>query len=73
MREAVAQLIDSRFGIQLSVWTVGRYLPRWGFTSQKPLSRAFGQNPEKVHRWLDEDYPCMRKTSESGEGENLVG
>lgn len=31
-REAVALLIKRRFGIQLSVWTVGRYLKRWGFT-----------------------------------------
>ncbi len=25
-REAVAQLIERRFGIRLSIWTVGRYL-----------------------------------------------
>src|SRR5208337_1792641 len=28
-REAVAQLIEQRFGHRLSVWTVGRYLSRW--------------------------------------------
>jgi len=39
-REAVGQLIRERFGIDLSVWTVGRYLKRWGFTPQKPLRRA---------------------------------
>lgn len=31
-REAVADLIYKRFGIELSIWTVGRYLSRWGFT-----------------------------------------
>ena len=36
-REAVAQLIEKRFGIRLSIWTVGRYLARWGFTPQKPV------------------------------------
>src|SRR3989304_108967 len=35
-REAVGRLIEDRFGIQLSVWTVGRYLARWGVTPQKP-------------------------------------
>jgi hypothetical protein len=30
-REAVALLIKRRFGLQLSVWTVGRYLKRWSF------------------------------------------
>ena len=60
-REAVAQLIERRFGIQLSVWTIGRYLMRWGFTPQKPLRRAFEKNPEQVRRWVEEDYPMIRK------------
>jgi transposase len=29
-RDAVAQLIERSFGIRLSLWTVGRYLARWG-------------------------------------------
>ena len=49
-REAVAQLIERRFGIRLSIWTVGRYLGRWGFTPQKPVRRAFEKNPEQVRR-----------------------
>jgi len=60
-RGAVALLIERRFGIRLSVWTVGRYLVRWGFTPQKPLRRAFEQNPESVRRWLEEEYPAVRK------------
>lgn len=60
-REAVAQLIERRFGIRLSVWTVGRYLARWGFTPQKPVRRAFEQNPEAVRRWLKEEYPAIRR------------
>ena len=47
-REAVALLIKRRFGIQLSVWTVGRYLKRWGFTPQKPARRAWEQNQDQV-------------------------
>jgi transposase len=60
-REGVGQLMERRFGIRLSVWTVGRYLARWGFTPQKPLRRAYEKNPEKVRRWLEEDYPRIRK------------
>ncbi|MGH7563451.1 MAG: IS630 family transposase [Gemmatimonadota bacterium] len=59
-REAVAELIERRFGVRLSVWTVGRYLQRWGFTPQKPLRRAFEQDPVAVQRWLDEEYPAIR-------------
>jgi transposase len=59
-REAVAQLIEDRFGIRLSVWTVGRYLAKWGFTPQKPVRRAFEQNPKEVKQWLDKTYPDIR-------------
>jgi transposase len=59
-REAVGRLIEDRFGIRLSVWTVGRYLVRWGFTPQKPARRAFERDPEQVRRWLDEAYPAIR-------------
>lgn len=60
-REAVAQLIEQRFGIGLSVWTVGRYLSRWGFTPQKPARRAYEQSPEAIRRWLEEDYPAIQR------------
>ena len=59
-REAVGALIESEFGMSLSVWTVGRYLKAWGFTPQKPIRRAFEQNPEEVQRWLNETYPAVR-------------
>lgn len=59
-REAVQQLLVERFGIQVSVWTVGRYLRRWGFTPQKPIRRAYEQDPQAVQRWLDTDYPAIR-------------
>ena len=60
-REAVGQLIEKRFGIRLSVWTVGRYLARWNFTPQKPIRKAFEKNPEAVRQWLEEEYPAIRK------------
>ena len=60
-REVVAQLIEERFGIRLSVWTVGRYLSRWGFTPQKPVRRAYEQNPKAVRSWLEKDYPMLQK------------
>jgi len=60
-REAVGQLIEKKFGIKLSVWTVGRYLRRWGFTPQKPLKRAYEQNPKEVKDWLEEEYPRIKK------------
>ncbi len=60
-REAVALLIERRFGIEVSRWTAGRYLKRWGFTPQKPVRRAWEQNDAAVRRWLKEEYPQLRK------------
>ncbi len=59
-REAVQRLLAERVGLQVSVWTVGRYLRRWGFTPQKPLRRAYEQNPAAVARWLEDEYPAIR-------------
>ena len=57
-REAVGLLIKRRFGIQLSVWTVGRYLKRWGFTPQKPARRvAVYEDPKNgrlINVWINE-------------------
>lgn len=58
-REAVGQLLERDFGICVSVWTVGRYLRSWGMTPQKPLRRAYEQDPVAVRRWLSEEYPAI--------------
>ncbi|MCG3132015.1 MAG: hypothetical protein FLDDKLPJ_02825 [Phycisphaerae bacterium] len=47
-REAARQLLLDRFDVDASVWTVGRCLARWGLTPQKPLRRAYEQDPEAV-------------------------
>jgi transposase len=60
-RDAVRELIADRFDIELSVWTVGRLLKKWGFTPQKPLRRAYERDPAAVRRWLDEEYPAIRR------------
>jgi transposase len=60
-REAVAELVKRRFGVTLSRWTAGRYLKRWGFTPQKPVRRAWEQNSAAVKRWVEEEYPEIRK------------
>jgi hypothetical protein len=49
--------------MRLSVWTVGRYLRRWGFTPQKPVRRAFEQKPEEVRQWLEVEYPKIRQAA----------
>jgi transposase len=59
-QKAVSHLIKRRFGVTLSRWQVGRYLKAWGMTPQKPVRKAYEQDPEKVGRWLREEYPAIR-------------
>jgi transposase len=68
-REAVQQLLAQRFGLQVSVWTVGRYLQHWGFTPQKPLRRAYEQNPAAVRYWLETEYPAIRRRAKAEQAE----
>jgi transposase len=72
-REAVAELMERKFAIRLSRWTVGRYLAQWGFTPQKPLRKAFEQDPEQVRRWLEEKYPEIRKLAKLKKAEIYWG
>jgi transposase len=72
-REAVAQLIEQRFDKSLSIWTVGRYLKRWGFTPQKPLRQAIERDPVKVKKWLEKDYPAIRKKAKQEKAQIFWG
>src|SRR5215210_6632153 len=56
-RAAVRMLIAGHCGVELAVRTAGKYLARWGFTAQKPIRRAYEQDPAAVRRWLRRDYP----------------
>jgi len=68
-RQAVQQLLAERFGLAVSVWTVGRYLAKWGLTPQKPLRRAYERDPVAVQRWLDEQYPALEKQAKAENAE----
>jgi transposase len=56
-RAAVMLLIERECGLLMSVRTVGKYLKRWGFTPQKPIRRAYEQNPVAIQKWLGQTYP----------------
>ena len=68
-REAVGQLMADRFDVCVSVWTVGRYLREWGLTPQKPLRRAYERDPKAVTRWLNEEYPAIRRRAKGEKAE----
>jgi transposase len=59
-RDLVRQVIAKKFGVNLSVGSVGRILRGLGLSPQRPLHRATQQDPERVARWKAEEYPAIR-------------
>ena len=57
----VGQIIDKRFDLKLSKASVCRLLGQLGLTPQRPVWRAYQQNPEKVQKWLQEEYPRIQR------------
>jgi transposase len=68
-RKAVKELIKQLWALEMPIRTVGEYLNRWGFTPQKPLRRAYNQNPKAVQKWLDEEYPALAKKAKKEQAE----
>ncbi|MFC1896431.1 IS630 family transposase [Thermodesulfobacteriota bacterium] len=59
-RDMVRELIWSRFKVKLSRVSVGRLLRKMGLSPQKPLRRAYQQDPERVEQWLESEFPKIK-------------
>jgi transposase len=58
----VAQLIDEHFGVHYHVDHVGRLLHALGFSPQKPTRRAIERDEHAIQRWVNKDWPRVKKT-----------
>jgi transposase len=68
-RQAVQELIKQQTGQRLPIRTVGEYLNRWGYTPQRPVRKAYKQDPEKVAEWLEKTYPEIEKRAAEEDAE----
>lgn len=59
--DAVMELIDRKFGVRLAPRSVRRYLANWGFTPQVPARQALERDAEAVRRWLEVEYPKIKR------------
>jgi transposase len=57
----IAQLIWEKYRIKLSRSSVSRLLNQLGLSAQKPLWRAYQQDPAAVQQWLKEEYPRIAR------------
>jgi transposase len=60
-RPQVRDLVRRWYGVGLSLVTIGKYLRSWRLSPQKPIRKAYEQNPEAVRQWLEVDYPAIAK------------
>ena len=68
-RAAVMMLVERECGIGIPVRSVGEYLKRWGFTSQRPIRRAYEKSPAAVQKWLEVTYPEIKQRAKEEEAE----
>jgi len=57
----VRDIIRRQFGVSLGRSSVSRLLNQMGLSAQRPLWRAYQQDPVKVEHWLQTEYPAIRR------------
>ena len=67
-RQMVRELIKREFGVDYTPEAVGNILHDLGLSPQRPLTRAYQQDPERVRRWKEEEYPAIRKAAKAAGG-----
>jgi transposase len=71
--DQVSAYIQRRWKVVLSISTITRLLHKMGLSFQKPIVKAFQQDPKAVQRWLDVDYPQIRKRAMKEKAEIYFG
>lgn len=68
-RKLVCELVEMKFGVRLSLASVGSLLARLGLTAQKPLQRAYQRDPQAIERWQRETYPAIVRRAKKEKAE----
>ena len=64
-RQVVRELVQRKFGVTLSLASIGALLARLGLTAQKPLQRAYQRDPEAIERWQRDTYPAIARRAKT--------
>ena len=68
-RKAIRDLIKRTYNINIAIRTMGDYLKSWGFTPQKPKKKTYEQNSKSVNKWLEEEYPKIKRQAQKENAE----
>lgn len=67
-RHMVRDLIGREFGVDYTPQAVGNILHDMGLSPQRPLVRAYEQNPELVRKWKQEEFPAIAAAAKAAGG-----
>lgn len=67
-RQMVRDLIRREFGVDYTPQAIGDILRDMGLSPQRPLVRAYEQDPERVRKWKEEEYPAIVKAAKAAGG-----
>ena len=68
-RKNIKDLVFMLYGIKIALQNISVYLKKWGMSSQRPIKRHYKQDQEKVDKWLNEEYPAIKKRAEEENAE----
>ncbi len=72
-RDMIQVLLREQFGLRLSLSSVGRLLRQLGLSCQRPLFRAFEQDPRRVEAWRRDEFPVIQALAKQEGAEMWFG
>jgi len=63
--ERIRRLVWEHFGVRFHVHHVPKLLRQCGWSYQRPTSRASERDEREVHRWLQQEWPRIKKKPKS--------
>jgi transposase len=69
----IVELIERKFSITYSYVQVSHILKSIGFSKQRPLHRAYQQDPQQVEQWLKKQYPAIKSEAKKQKREIFFG
>lgn len=60
-RKIIRAMLKKYHKIEISLASVSRLMKQLGLSAQKPIYKAYQQNPEAVALWLKNEYPAIVK------------